>query len=313
MRQWLFKLFRSLVLILIASACLAAQTPVAGTESMSPFTEVSQGIKEIANWLWPIAISMAAVGTLSMALIQFAKDLGGWRRSFQTRQVREWLRAKRGKFSARAQSFQPPQHYFTGGFTPSEEDSRQLELDVFKVDHAKAEEDLIQLATAGDDAAFYDLPTEQLAGQMNAAMQAALDYPAAHRDLLWCVAHLAEPEDIVSLLVPPRDLLEQNRQKLAPRQRKPVDQFVGARNRIAHQIQRAIDGLQIAMGASWKRRMQLWSMGLSAVLGVLALWVATHRFTPVPSLGMFLLTGILAGFLAPVARDLVAALRSLRD
>jgi hypothetical protein len=280
---------------------------------MNPFSEVTQGIKEIANWLWPIAISMAAVGTLSMALIQFAKDLGGWRRSFQTKRVQEWLRAKCEKYSARAKGFNPPLSYFTPGFLPSPEDARHLEPNVFQIDPGRAETDLIQLATAGDATAFYDLPIEQLAGQMNAAMQAALDYPAMHRDLLFCMADLAEPQDIVSLLAPPRDLLEGVRSQLLPAQRSVVDQFVGARNRIAHQIQRATDGLQIAIGTSWKRRMQLWSMGLSAVLGVLALWVATRQLAAIPSVGMFVLTGILAGFFAPVARDLVTALQSLRN
>lgn len=185
-------------------------------------------------------------------------------------------------------------------------------MKLFAVDAEKAEEDLIRLATANDARAFYDLPIEQLAGQMNAAVQAALDYPMAHRDLLWCLAHLAELEDILAILAPPLELLEKERDKLTPEDRRKVDTFVAARNRITHQVQRAIDGLQIAAGSAWKFRMQGWSMLLSAILGVLALVVATPKAEVGPSLGMFILTGIVAGFLAPVSRDLVAALQSLR-
>jgi len=92
---------------------------------MSPFAEVSQGIKEISNWLWPIAISMAAVGTLSMALIQFVKDLAGWRQNFQTARIRKWLCDKAEKFSARARGFEQPQQYLTWEFKPSDEDVRR--------------------------------------------------------------------------------------------------------------------------------------------------------------------------------------------
>jgi len=279
---------------------------------MSPFSDVLRGIQQIANWLWPIAISMAAVGTLTMALLQTAKDIGGWRRKFQQRFVTDWLKEKAKRFAERAQGFKRPGTYLKEGVRFEEETARLLEQDPYAADATKAKNDLVQLATAGDERAFFDLPIEQLAGQMNAAVQAALDYPKEHRDLLWCLAYLASPGDIAALLAPPRALLEKDRRELAPEERDAVDQFVGARNRIAHQIQRAIDGLQIAAGSKWKLRLQSWSIGLSAILGVAALWAATRKAEGVPSLGMFVVTGILAGFLAPVARDLVAALQSLR-
>ena len=279
---------------------------------MNSFSAVSDGIQQIARWLWPIAISMAAVGTLTMALLQTAKDIFGWRRKFQEKFVRTWLAEKAARFKSRAREFKPAQHYVKKGFTPTPEQSRSLEEDGFGVDAGKAEEDLIQLATANDRQAFYDLPIEQLAGQMNAAVQAAMDYPTAHRDLLWCLAHLASPDDIVAILAPPKDLLDTDRKSLLPEHKELVDGFVGARNRISHQVQRAVDGLQISAGAAWKRSLQKWSFVLSAVLGVVALWVASRKAEVLPSVGMFIVTGFLAGFLAPVARDLVAALQSLR-
>ena len=273
-------------------------------QQRNAFEKVLDGVTRIVDWVWPIAVSMAAVGTLTMALIQTAKDIGGWRRKFHAAYLRGWLGKKAASFSRRAEQFPAPRDY--------EELLGMPGMKLFAVDAEKAEEDLIRLATANDARAFYDLPIEQLAGQMNAAVQAALDYPMAHRDLLWCLAHLAELEDILAILAPPLELLEKERDKLTPEDRRKVDTFVAARNRITHQVQRAIDGLQIAAGSAWKFRMQGWSMLLSAILGVLALVVATPKAEVGPSLGMFILTGIVAGFLAPVSRDLVAALQSLR-
>jgi len=308
--------------VLVMLVCVLAFTTVALPETQEtkpaqdpPATvwgQIEKGVKGITDWIWPIAVSMAAVGTLAMALIQTAKDLLGARRRFQITYLRKWLEEKANSFHVRAKEFRPVNDYLEGLGAWPEKEGLLKEKDVFQVDPKRAEKDMIELATSGDHHAFYDLPIEQLAGQMNAAAQAALNYPKAHRDLLWCLAHLAEPQDILLVLAPPRRLLEPARRALNDDEKQLVDEFVAARNRLTHQVQRAIDGLQIAAGAAWKRRMQVWSMGLSAVLGVLALRVATKEFEAGPSIGMFILTGFLAGFLAPVARDLVAALQSLR-
>lgn len=300
--------------LLVITILAGQSSPVsnAGMQTESTFDQVKNGIETITKGIWPLAIAMAAVGTLAMALIQAAKDIFGVRRWFQARYLSRWLEAKAKSFQARAQTFAPLQTYAEkAGQTRASAELLDAG-DIFAVDGKQAEADLIRLATSADRRAFYELPIEQLAGQMNAAVQAALDYPLAHRDLLWCLAHLAAPDDIVAVLAPPREFLDQEREKLSESEKRIVDNFVAARNRVTHQVQRAIDGLQIAAGAAWKRQMQLWSMGVSAALGAAALFVATRRLEIGPSVWMLLMTGVLAGLLAPVARDLVAALQSLR-
>jgi len=216
--------------------------------------------------------AMASVGVLSMAILQTLKDMFPLRNSFQRSYLSEWLRGKAAIASA---NNLPP------------------------VNIEEAHKDLIRLATAGDEKAFYDLPIEQMCGQIAAAMQVVFDYPAAHTDLLCCMAALADPADIEQLVKPSEDGV--------PRAQGQVD----ARTRVMHQVQRAIDSLQIAAGYRWKLYLQIASFVLSFLITVVGLssLAAPNSHSAVL---VVLLVGVVGGFLAPVARDLLAALQKLR-
>ena len=237
----------------------------------------------IAGGLYKYAAALAAVGLVSMAIIQTVKDMLPTRRWFQDWRVRTWLRDQ----AAKAPSIPggPP---------------------IQKV----AEGDLVTLATSGDRAALFDLPIEQVSGLMNAASQIVLDFPPDHRDLLLCLAAQARPEDL-ELLLTQGPSATRPRATLGELERV---QFVDARNRVTHQLQRSLDGLQISVGFRWKWIIQMLSIVVSAVL----VWIGLALFAG-DRVGsnflyflLYLLAGLLGGFLAPVARDLVAALQQLR-
>src|SRR5262249_37403369 len=91
--------------------------------------------------------------------------------------------------------------------------------------------------------------------------------------------------------------------------------FVDARNRVAHQIQRNLDALQIAMAFDWKIWLQVWSIGVSVGTAIV---VAAILFEPAdwaawrPWSWRLLLVGVLGGFLSTVVRDLVTAVQGTR-
>lgn len=161
---------------------------------------------------------------------------------------------------------------------------------------AKAEADLLRIAVDGDAAALYDLQIEQLCGQYTAAIQIVLEFPAAHADLLAITASQANGADIALVLAGPPS--------------PPTQAFIDARNRVTHQCQRAIDALQIRAGFRWKWLLQL----ASIVIGALLTWVAMLHQQPAitPGAVSVLVSAILAGFLAPVAKDLLAVLQKAR-
>lgn len=162
---------------------------------------------------------------------------------------------------------------------------------------ATAENDLVKLAVDGDAAALYDLQIEQLCGQYTAAIQIVLEYPANYPDLLRVTASQAQPADVDAVLTGPAVAVP------------PAQAFLDARNRVTHQCQRAIDALQIAAGFRWKWIFQLASILLSVVLA----WIAmSYKPTIAPNPVSVLVTALLAGFLAPVVKDLLAVLQKAR-
>lgn len=246
---------------------------------------IQEGVKAVYEWAFPFATALAAVGVISMAFIQTVKDMVPLRRWFQAWWVKGWLQNQ----------------------------ARQARLvQGFEADPEEAEKDLIRLATSGDREALYDLPIEQVSGQMNAATQIVLDYPWHHPHLLYCLAAQASAED-VKKLVGARPLAEKPRAQLTEEEKSRLADLVDPRNRVTHQVQRSLDGLQISAGFRWKLCLQIASIVLSGLFIVAGLWLFTNEpILTFRRLGLYLVAAILGGFLAPVARDLVAALQQLR-
>ena len=249
-------------------------------------TDIQQGLKAIATDIVPFLTAASAVGVLSMAFIQTLKDMFPLRTWFQRAAVAKWLAANA---------------------TPSQRDPQV------------AEQDLVRLSTDGDAEAFYQLPIEQLCGQINAALQVVLDYPALHTDLLYSLAFGANPDDL-SLLVEASRPVRENitpAAELTDAQRTLMSQVADARNRVGRQAQRSVDELQISVGSRWQYWLKFASIVLSVGLATLALFLVRQGTTAALLPGQIFLGGILAGvlggFLAPVSRDLIAALQQLRQ
>jgi hypothetical protein len=212
------------------------------------------------------------------------------RRWFQRNWVRGWLGGKAEYFLSRA-SGPPPEG----------------------LEHPEyIERDLIRLATDGDDNAFYDLQIEQLCGQMNAAAQVAIDYPQDYPDLIKTLACMAKLEDIRLLLDPPPAAKQPRSSVADPKSHEEFNAYVDARNRVTHQIQRAIDALQVSAGFRWKWYLQIASIVLSGIIAGIGVWRFGHFQDTWKQFFTTIGVAILGGFLAPVARDLVASLQQLR-
>jgi hypothetical protein len=253
----------------------------------------------IASHFIGFLTAMAGVGILTMAILQAIKDTFPVRRAFQRQWLKRWLRCKAEEAIAIRKKLETK------------------ETDV-SANPETAEADLIKLATDGNANALYDLPIEQLCGQFNAAIQVTLDSPSRHRDLLTTTASLADPKDLQLLFEPP-DEAKRPVSLSDPNQSDRRQQFIDARTRVTHQVQRAIDSIQISAGFRWKLYLQYASFGLSAVIAGLGVALFIHQPPASDKTTAFVrtvltvgVTGVLGGFLAPVARDLVAALQQLR-
>jgi len=189
---------------------------------------------------------------------------------------------------------------------------KEADWDVVEI----ALQDLADLATAGSKKALLGLPIEQLCGQMNSAMQLALEHPENHVVLIVCVSHLTDPVDLGFLLQPLSGLtreLEEGREKQI--QKLKVGVYSAARQRFAHHIQRAVDGFQIFIANRWKFVLQLSSIGLGilAVFGVLYFEPGVRiRGNILDTIFTCVVVGTVAGFVSSVMRDVFSLLDAVR-
>jgi hypothetical protein len=234
---------------------------------------------------WQIVGVITATGTIAMAILQLVKDLTPLRRIYQKLWLFRWIEARAGDFNQ--------------NLTKSSA-SKTLK----KVSPRAAEECMVDLATGGAARAFYELTAEQIVAQINAAAQIVLDYPKKYSDLLFVLAEGADIDDVETVIAESRE---------GSRSRKPATpapDYLEARSRVGHRIQRNLDAIQIALGSRWKFWMQIIAIALSTLL--LESAVISIEGVHTGAILMALPIGIAGGYFAPVSRDLVAALQTLR-
>jgi hypothetical protein len=135
---------------------------------------------------WSAVGAITAAGTISMAALQLVKEMTPIRRKFQRHWLVRWIAER------------------TEDSIPKGRRSGRQDRAYLKTDAEGVEQKLVDLATGGDWNAFYDLTSEQLVAQMNAAAQAALDYPHLNANLLSVLAHGADANEIGLLVSAPR-------------------------------------------------------------------------------------------------------------
>lgn len=248
---------------------------------------ISTAISGLSGTALVFAGALAIAGTISMAILQIIKELTPLRRVYQRRWLEHWFRDRSERFKSAA--------------SKAERDAKETLRERLPIDAQKAQSTLVELATGGEENAFYDLAIEQVVAQMNAAAQVALEYPSNYFPLLAVVSQGADVGDVSQVLA-----------GAVPRTRKGAAQApLDARNRVGHRIQRNLDGIQIALGSRWKLWMQITSITLTVAFVELAIATNITTFdTATFAVGVVL--GIVGGYIAPVTRDLVASLQSLR-
>jgi hypothetical protein len=276
-------------------------------------------------------IAFAAVGAMTMAIIQTLKEITPARAWFHRRELRRWLAhgvaaeaaglvAMAASVEANALSPETPEtnqepartaglvadvnrlalsNPFRREPTPSEGNS--------KVERCRVQ--LIALATAGDAPALYALEIEKLAGQLGAAGAVVADFPKRYRVLLRCLARHADPDDVEELANgnPPPD----HGSGTDKARQAAWNEYLERKVRVTHQIQRNIDGFQISTAYRWGWLVHLGSFAISFVIAWIAVVYTANRDGFDPSLFFSALPiALAAGFLAPIARDLLARLTS---
>lgn len=250
-------------------------------------SEILTGVGTIADWVKAWALPLAAIGTVSMALLQTAKNVFPMRRRFQKSLLQDWLikSAAGATFSTRK-----------------------------KVCADSASKDLIRLSTSGDEDAFFDLPIEDLCARIRSTTTVILDYPTLHEHIFLCLANGSLVQDIDKLLHPPKpEIFLKRADEHTQEDKLKIREYAAAKTRLTAQVRCSVDAIQTLVAYRWKYRLQVASLALSAFIGVIALNLGAGVKGVYPTIGGTVLIAVMSGFLAPVARDLVAGIEKWRN
>lgn len=288
----------------------AASTQIIEVKKQGFANEASAAIEEFLKLVVDNTLgffsALAGISVLAMAIIETFKNLLPIHRWFNRHRVSAvWLSPNLERAQAILRSAEVKNVLESADVTKLLDPKLREGIKDGRIDPARILEKLFRLATAGDEKALLSLPGDQLSGQINAAAQVALDYPEKHLDLLLCLASQADKTDFVALLSP---LPGKSDSSFEQRKREAVD----ARNRISHQVQRNLDGFQISLNFRWK----LWNQVAAFLLSGLLISLSFTMHLKQPLFGkkwlLYFFVGFLGGFIAPVAKDMVTALETLR-
>jgi len=142
-------------------------------------------------------------------------------------------------------------------------------------------------------------------GQLTMASRVVLLFPNEYEGLLRVMAGETSAKDIETILA-------------GAHCDASADDVERARVRVGHMIERSVDALQISISSKWERRNKISAFVLSILVTAASFWL--YFFTTDQRLGpllgrlslLGLVTALLGGFLAPVAKDLVTALQNLK-
>lgn len=251
---------------------------------MADTVPVATIIDAITNSTLNYALLLAAIGTLSMAFIELIKGLTAFRRHFHRRELTRWI----------------PDH-----------NSRR---------------ELLMLAAGGEENAdvLFDQQTERMLGQIQAAANLSLEYPDRYQHAY----KFFTQEDARSKLEQRSDIAEDSelwanfatriaREGFSSNVEQQLKQESDGRAaqqahaRLGNLIARRLDIFQNRTQYRWARLNQLFSIIIGASLTAYAL-VNTTKVDSTKDFIVLMLLSLLAGMLAPFAKDVVAAISGLR-
>jgi hypothetical protein len=274
--------------------------------------DVYTAIDRLTSFILRYAITLAAISALSMALIETFKALFSWRDRFHKRWVRHWI-----------QSVDVPPDAFTKIDRPP--------LTNYSDFHNRVYSQLIRLTTGeavspsamdkdiewtpwvvSPDNALFALELEKMMGQIQDAADTALGHPDIAPELYLFLSAAASPDNDDHI-----NWFEWAQQPPASTATDPAlaKKQADTYARLRQLIRRRLDAFQLTTGYRWQTGNQVVSvlLGAAALFGFLVYLARTNL--PQDPLGWVILivVSLAGGIMAPVAKDLVIALKRVRS
>lgn len=283
---------------------------------------VTDAVDAFANFLLKYFVALAAVGALSMAIVEAAKKVFDLRTFFHMARVREWIDGDRSLLG-------PHEKALAGATVNAEEAYAQLIHLTTGVDITTARNTGIELLKKKSkrkwdvlkdaEIALFSLELERMTAQMQAAVDAAISSPQRYASLYVFMASGANPEDVSDWYKQAEEaspVPEMGRDD--PGRLKAAKTRADLYTRITQMARRKLDGFQLCTNYRWTNVNQFWSVLLGAAILAITLGIA-HRNTGLVGFEFakewifVVVVSLLGGMLAPVAKDIVSALKQVKS
>lgn len=232
-------------------------------------------VDAITKNLLAYLVALAGLGVLSMSIVQAIKTLLPVPQFYQWLRTRWWLRAC----------------------------TREAKRNLKEVVSVNAvEKELVVIGAGGNTAAFYSSQGDEFVKQLTIIGRLVLNYPTNNGRYLPYGSVLA----VLASNITKADFDLLNQASKGPTPQQKLDAF----NRVQQQMTQAISAFCISSTWWWQNGLHVAAFLTSFVLVYLAVRLGLGGVKSTLSVA---LTALLGAFLAPVARDLVAAIQKLRS
>lgn len=266
---------------------------------------VYQALLKLSDFILRYAVTLAAVSVLSMALLEAFKTFVKKREKYHAQALFDW-----------AMKSPLPERNALGELRLSQEEFR-----------SKAYRQILELTTGArheeiglpptqwwkpwpisSENALFALELEKMMGQIQSAADLALSNPGAYPELYLFLTAGADPDVARNWRLQWSALSQAQLSQDKDLAKTAADAY----SRLSQFVRRKLDSFQLATSYHWKQ----WNQTRAVVLGGLLLLATLVYITPPKSLSALLtilLVSLLGGFAAPVAKDLVVALKKVRS
>ena len=275
-------------------------------------------VNRFTDYLLAYVVALAAVGALSMAFVEAWKKLLDSRTRFQALRWTQWLQRtplytaigdERDESRIRGQAYAQLLQLCTG---VPEADAQESSAQLLQSDgHLPIYHAFIRWRFPSH--AVFALELERMMGNIQEAADVALAAPRQNTSLYLLMTTGADPDDI-------RRWFEGGPESLVsivdpnPQERQEIKDHADRFARLRQVCKRKLDGFQIYAADRWAS----WNQIVANVVGMVALflillWIKTRPGATSPSYPTIVVFSLLGGVLSPLAKDLVTALKRVKD
>lgn len=291
-------------------------------------------IGSIADFIQKYAVTLAALGALTMALIEAYKKLFSVLGKFQSKALRQWLQQDaidESKAPALGKTRQN-QHYVVpaSAFARVQAGEQQqpyawqdayrelLHLTTGLNIDAKGEEGVLGTSYSRRvSSALFELDLARMMGQIQEAADAALNNPELYPNWFAFLTRGCSPEDRLEWL---KAIGRHSGSNSTESESVDTKRLADVYGRIRLLMRRQLDSFQTVTSFRWREANQKWAIILGAILmGVVQImvlvsqgWAFSINLSAFGHVVQVVLVSVLGGVLAPVAKDLVDALAKVK-